>query len=264
MCLSPIFLQGFSFPIPCGKCVECCVKYSDMWSQRIMDEASLHDESFFLTLTYKETDGKLVKRDLQLFFKRLRKYVEPAKIRYFAAGEYGGSGNRPHYHAAIFGWRPPDLVPVKQDKDLNTYYSSKILEKLWQAGDEWSEGHQAGFISVGDLSLKSAKYIAKYLTKLDQREHEVKPFTLMSRKPGLGYDVVKPEMLVTGVRFFNGRSFPIPKYYLNALEQQGFNVEILKARRQEIASNITPDYWQPEDFERFKKKKAYKDRELLH
>jgi hypothetical protein len=44
-----------------------------------------------------------VKRDLQLFFKRLRKAYPDVKLRYFACGKYGEQFARPHYHVILFG-----------------------------------------------------------------------------------------------------------------------------------------------------------------
>ena len=68
-------------------------------------EASTHDHNCFLTLTYDEANlprhGQLLKRDLQLFFKRLRKLMGP--FRYVACGEYGDLRRRPHFHVALFG-----------------------------------------------------------------------------------------------------------------------------------------------------------------
>lgn len=211
-----------------------------------MDEVSLHDESCFITLTYKETDGNLHKDDLQRFWKRLRKRISPIKIRYFACGEYGGKGNRPHYHAIVFGWRPDDLKLVSC-VGYDCRYSSAMLADVWHLG----------FVSVGDVTFASAKYCAKYLAKLDDRPHEVKPFTLMSRRPGIGQGVVTPDLLVTGIRYFDGKSYTVPKYYLSELEKQGYNVDVLKARREEVAQNLSPTYMQEADFEELRARKKF-------
>ena len=66
--------------IPCGQCVGCRLERSRQWAMRCMDEAQMHKENSFITLTYDNAhlpeDGQLIKRDLQLFFKRLRKDVK--------------------------------------------------------------------------------------------------------------------------------------------------------------------------------------------
>lgn len=101
--------------IPCGSCLECRLEYSRNWANRCVLEASMHDENCFITLTYDDLnlpliDGTnpetgevtkfktLVKKDLQLFMKRLRSRLDEKggiKIRYFAAGEYGDASYRP-------------------------------------------------------------------------------------------------------------------------------------------------------------------------
>lgn len=93
--------------IPCGKCLECRLEYSRQWANRCMLEAQDHEENCFITLTYDDPHlprvddvdpetgeivqyKTLVKTDLQLFIKRLRKKLGgDCKVRYFAAGEYG-------------------------------------------------------------------------------------------------------------------------------------------------------------------------------
>ena len=108
--------------IPCGHCIGCRLKYSRIWADRCMVEASYHEDNVFLTLTYDNdhlpkpldyiTDtgerkvspvNPLEKRELQLFIKRLRKKFPEQRIRYFACGEYGGKTMRPHYHLILFG-----------------------------------------------------------------------------------------------------------------------------------------------------------------
>ena len=71
--------------------------------------------SVYLTLTYRpecahvawnkdagEYQTYLVKKDLQNFFKRLRKNNPELSFRYFAIAEYGGKYNRAHYHVVFF------------------------------------------------------------------------------------------------------------------------------------------------------------------
>ena len=81
----------------------CRVSRSQQWAIRIVHEASQHEANCFLTLTY---DGEHIPdsysvsvREVQLFMKRLRKKLGHP-VRYFACGEYGDHGHRPHYHPA--------------------------------------------------------------------------------------------------------------------------------------------------------------------
>ena len=85
--------------LPCGKCIDCRIKYSKAWADRCMLEASYYDSNYFITLTYDDAhlpfssydDNGVIKqaptlalRDFQLFLKRLRK--QGYKFRYFMCG----------------------------------------------------------------------------------------------------------------------------------------------------------------------------------
>ena len=82
-CLNPVDIRDprFSYKkymlVPCGKCLHCKLNSAKMWSIRIMHELKSWDSALFVTLTYNDEhlpkDNSLDKRDLQLFFKRLRK-----------------------------------------------------------------------------------------------------------------------------------------------------------------------------------------------
>lgn len=95
---------------PCGKCAYCIKRRIDGWVFRLSQEEKIHSSSSFITLTYDNISVPmtangfmtLVKRDLQLFFKKLRKYTGCQTIKYYAVGEYGGKTMRPHYHLIIF------------------------------------------------------------------------------------------------------------------------------------------------------------------
>lgn len=146
----------------CGQCMECRLAYSREWAIRITHEAQMHDRNCFLTLTYDDDHlpehGQLVKRDLQLFFKRLRKSLGP--FRYVAAGEYGEVRRRPHFHAAIFGMDfSHDRIEYGEGIRGDKIYVSASLASIWQQST-FPFGH-----TIGSLTFESAAYIARYITK---------------------------------------------------------------------------------------------------
>ena len=125
--------------IPCGKCIGCRLEYSRQWANRCMLELQYHDSAYFVTLTYNEEhvprtglhgEMSLRKRDFQLFMKRLRKKYSDDRIRFYAAGEYGTTTQRPHYHAILFGLHLDDLQ-VYKSKDSYKYFTSPGLQRVW-------------------------------------------------------------------------------------------------------------------------------------
>lgn len=220
---SNVYDEIQDFKIPCGKCIECLQEYSKQWSYRIMAEANENYENSFITLTYANNPLSLNKRDYQLFLKRLRKYLSPLKIRYFLCGEYGSKKARPHYHLIIFGWCPNDIVLYNSKKNL---YGSRILEKLWGNG----------FVSVGKLTLESAKYCAKYMQKLQPKiEGVLEPFVSMSLKPGLGANYFLKNMenlLQSDKLYFNGKYTKLPRYYLILSQRNLKDISKIQEQRQ--------------------------------
>lgn len=209
--------------IPCGYCLGCRLEKARQWKVRIMHEASLREANCFVTLTYAPENlpegGTLVKRDLQLFFKRLRKKVGEG-IKYYAVGEYGSELARPHYHICFFGIDFPDKVlwrsHFKPDRCL---YRSALLESVWPYG----------YSSVGSLTPESAGYVARYVQKKVTGDRgkahygdRLPEFALMSRGGrsghGIGYDWfakyssdVYPKDFVT----VKGKKERPPRYYDN-------------------------------------------------
>lgn len=179
-------------PVPCGKCFSCKCDYSRDWANRMILELQDHNEAMFLTLTYNDEHlplspqgyPTLVKRDVQLFLKRLRKHLGDLRIRYYLAGEYGSSTHRPHYHAIIYGIGLntfPDLVYRGCNKLGNPFYTSPTLEAIWSHG----------FITFSSVTWRTCNYVARYVLK-KQAEREdcngvcLLPFNVSSRKPGIG------------------------------------------------------------------------------
>lgn len=159
-----LMLSGYTFP--CGQCLACRINKRRVWTHRLMLEGFCHPDSMFVTLTYapEHYPGQLVKRDAQLFIKRLRKALEPRKIRYYLAGEYGEKKSRAHYHAILFG-------VYRHEK--------KVIERCWPFG----------LVDCGDGNRLTFQYVAGYVTKkyIKKEDGLQKEFTLMSRKPGIGY-----------------------------------------------------------------------------
>lgn len=175
--------------VPCGKCIGCKLDKSADWATRCMVEASLHAENWFITLTYDDEslpeDGKVSKRDIQLFNKRLRAAYGDG-IRFFLCGEYGDLFLRPHYHGIYFNLHLDDLKPISRGYDGNIYYSSKKLERIWNNG----------FVLIGAVSFRSAGYVARYSMKGFKDElKDFKPFLLMSRNPGIGHDWIESNLV---------------------------------------------------------------------
>lgn len=218
MCLFPFYCKKVDAVLPCGRCVECLNTYSTEFAVRCMLEAKEHKDNCFITLTYNNDNcsSELSKRDVQLFFKRLRFSLtsQNITIRYFGCGEYGEKKGRPHYHFIIFGFIPSDLSFLKITKKGEKIYTSDFIAKLWGKG----------FVSVGNVSFNTAKYCAKYMQKLLDYDGLSKPFILSSRRPGIGglsstLDYVKTHCLNTDKVYLNGEFFRVPNYYIKIFEK---------------------------------------------
>ena len=195
--------------IPCGRCIGCRLKYSREWADRCMLEASYYKHNWFLTLTYDDNhlpechNGSpvhpLVKRDLQLFIKRLRKEFPNDHIRYFACGEYGSKSMRPHYHVLLFNCPLQDLTIHKRDFNNGfIYYISDTISRCWypESDNELPRESRSslGFHLLTELTWDTCAYTARYVMKKQKgknssvyEEYNYPPeFTLMSRKPGIG------------------------------------------------------------------------------
>lgn len=139
--------------VPCQKCRWCRLNNSKKWAERLVLETLYHENNWFLTLTYRPNDipimeeikdqngrtiftqendpdfgqGTLRKKDVQDFWKRLRKNLSLKNMKYFYCGEYGPTSQRPHYHAIVYDLPIPDLKEAKdeQGRIIQGYYNSK-------------------------------------------------------------------------------------------------------------------------------------------
>lgn len=236
--------------IPCNNCMGCKLEKSRQWAIRMMHESKCWPQNSFLTLTYDDQhvpqDYGLDLRHLQLFFKRLRRRLDYAsdgetKLRFFACGEYGDLNGRPHYHAIVFNYDPPDKLKHSVSEDGSSInYSSESLCALWTHG----------FATTADVTHASCAYVARYVTKkiktadtfgadryyrlspVDGAFHQVRPeFAVMSRRPGLGSSYAehfKSDFYPSGYVVVGGVRQAVPKFYTQKLteeEQQHLKVQ---------------------------------------
>lgn len=260
-CYHPIALKridsrGMPQIVNCGRCIGCRLEYARQWAVRIMHEAQGHEENCFLTLTYRDEEltwgskrATLVPKELQRFWKRLRRDAErkgrdldERPIRYFAAGEYGDKLGRPHYHACVFGYDAQDkrLYSRKNGLDL---YSSEHLDSIWSHGD----------VRIGSLTFESASYVARYIMKKHKGkdsgfydEEGIEPeFVRMSRRPGIGrdfYDKFHRDIFPADHVISRGLKTPVPRYYSSQLEKQNPEMyEEIKAQRKK--DEVKRDKW---------------------
>lgn len=218
--------------LPCGNCIGCRLDRSRDWATRIYHESKLHDRNAFVTLTYSNEnlpeDYSVSVRPLQLFMKRLRKWMGHNRVRFFGCGEYGDQNLRPHYHLILFGVDFQDKYLWRRTQSGYLTYRSPALERLWP------EGHS----EIGDVTLQSAGYCARYVIKKINGEMaeshyrrihpltglvwDVKPeFIVMSNRPGIGagwYDQYSGDAFPSDFVIVEGKKRPVPRYYKKRLE----------------------------------------------
>lgn len=232
-----------SIKIPCGKCRGCRAQKARAWADRMVLELDHSKKAVFLTLTYNDehvpcrfdqTTGQAVltlnKRDLQLFFKRLRKRFPDNEIRYYACGEYGSNTHRPHYHVILYGLGLEDIEDLKfhgQNELGDPFFISETF-----ANDIWKNG----FCYFSNVSWKTCAYVARYVKKKDLGlvsdeyvERVLEPeFSVSSRNPGIGlyYPKEHPDCFEYSVFHFadNGGSVKVylPPAFLRSLKESKF------------------------------------------
>ncbi len=210
--------------MPCGYCAACLSNKRNEWTFRLQQEQKVSSTAKFITLTYAEDtvpvseygELELSKRDIQLFFKKLRhaqnKYSEN-QIRYYMVGEYGENTDRPHYHVLLFN-ADSKILEVQPKK------SSK-LEEIWK------NGH----LDIGTCTLASIHYVTGYVITrqkekfrrffVEEENTRQLPFALMSRRPAIGHQYIAANKGYhqKNQRFYvrspNGTKQKIPQYYNN-------------------------------------------------
>lgn len=212
----------------------CRIDKANEWKIRCIHESMMHEHNAFITLTYapenKPADLSLDHQHWRQFYFRLYNHLRPASIkpRYYMCGEYGKTGENPHYHALIFGFDFPDRY-LWRDGPAKLY-RSPLLELLWPHG----------FSTIGEVTPETAGYVAGYIRKKlkgkmanTPNEKGLKAYELyndktgeiiqrkpeyaqMSRRPGIGatfYEKYGNQIRNHDNTVVESRVMRVPKYY---------------------------------------------------
>lgn len=236
--------------VACGQCRGCRLERSRQWVVRCMHEAQMHETNSFVTFTYDEEHlvpgGSLNKSHFTKFMKRLRWTC--GTTRFYQCGEYGeppkvmpngkiSKGFRPHHHSLIFGLDfHDDRKFLQHNAQGDKIYESEMLDELWSHGKTY----------IGDITPRSASYVARYTLKQLHRERgdevaikvdvntgeitELVPeYSTMSRRPGIGASWLakyKTDVFPNDYVVHDGYKSRPPQFYDYCLEAE--NPELLK------------------------------------
>lgn len=252
--------------IPCGKCVGCRLDYSRQWANRIVLESKCYEKNknWFITLTYNDENvpisnyvdtetGDIIhgltlyKRDLQLFMKRLRKNYSKSLIRFYACGEYGSQGKRPHYHLCLFNFtfETEELKKHSINNQGDPIFTHEKIEEIWGKG----------FITIAPLNWETAAYTARYVMKKQYgklaedyytSQGKIPEFVQMSLHPGIGrpyYDKFKEKIYeldeVTIPRKSGAIKSKPPEYFDKLLEAENPDLmEKVKRKRAKLNNQL--------------------------
>lgn len=193
-CVSPVWVARQKIFVPCGRCNFCLAARRGDWSFRLSQEYLVSDSAFFFTMTYADMDlvfnvssrlSELLLRDVQLWFKKLRKRVAEfypsTRLRYYLVGEYGDDSGRPHYHVLMFNL--PPMFVGKDEMELTQFPDGVFVDPAMAVSKCW----RGGLVHVGCVTGASIYYVVKYhVNKLMEWPGRAPPFAVMSRRPGIG------------------------------------------------------------------------------
>lgn len=247
-CLNPKYIAKNDVTVPCGSCAFCGATKRSDWALRIHYEQKKHYDSKFVTLTYANNElswhknvPQLNKRDLQLYFKRLRK--AGYTVRYFAVGEYGSKTFRPHYHIILFGSVP-----------------DRIIDSCW------GKGH----VHIGRVTSASIMYTLGYIVNgkgWQMRHHREPPFTTMSRRPGIGSNYLTQAMKEwhrsgrKNYAILDGAKRHLPRYYKGQIFSKVDHVRIAVRDGKEQFKKMVKWIREPAQM-RMRDPMAYRDQQM--
>lgn len=266
LCRNPFMKDGAAFG--CGQCEPCRFNRRRTWAHRIMLEAFCHPDKAFIGLSYSELYApvldpsfgrvplSLKPKQLQDWLKRMRRAMEPIRLRFFAVGEYGDKSWRPHFHVILYGF--PTCVRGRTLRDFGSDRpvayrccpNCRMVQSAWPWGD----------VDLGTVTHHSAGYCASYTVKKmtspdDKRLLGRHPeFSRMSLRPGIGVDAmwdVASTLMEYGLDDtmadvpsainYSGRPKPIGRYLRSKLRVMvGRDAKAPQASIDEIKAEMQP------------------------
>lgn len=283
-CLHPKKIHTYSpteggIWVPCGKCNPCRIRRAREWAIRAEHELGFWSHACFVRLSYDDehlpADLGANRRELQLFFKRLRKRLG-TPIAYLACGEYGETNERPHFHALIFGYgkhfeedqeqptlsaewglhphTPQDLARRRRGKPKYRWNGTCWDVIRGPLLDAWSTPRNdprppgaLGYVTLGTATSQSARYIAGYtlksnVGKLTGYHHDGRPaaFLLCSKGLGKRWCLKHADQLRRDLQLrWHGGPVSLPRYYAKTLQ---IPTELLYAKKQTYEQEIIKQY----------------------
>ncbi len=208
----------------------------------------MHERNSFVTLTYDQEhlpeDYSVDVSHWQLFAKRLRLKIGP--FRFYHCGEYGEVNRRPHYHALIFGEDFSFDRFKTGTRGKHDYFTSPTLSRVWGKG----------FVVIGDLTVDSARYVARYCLhkevanspryeRVDEHgevSYVRREYVTMSRRPGIGstwFARFGGEVFPADEVVHEGRTYRPARFYDERLGAE--ELESVKRKRRESADSHAGD-----------------------
>lgn len=249
----------------CGHCAPCLLSKAGQWAVRLTLEGYCHKVSTSLLLTYADEHlppyGSLCFDHLYTFRDSLRKRVARRggdRISFDMVGEYSprrvdGSGFRPHYHLAIFGYWPPDAVPLPGGTDKRQLFTSKEIDDLWGKGratfQEWSygaaayiSGHQSAKLTASKSDLAVRDRLGNVIGSLEPEFHRPSTGSGIGRK---FFERYADQLLANGFTVAKHQAVSLPNYFMRLAKESHPELyerlsEVRRAKALEVAARPGP------------------------
>lgn len=172
MCEAPLYLPDGKIAA-CRKCWQCIDVYKSDWAGRCIAESKVSEDSYAVTLTYRENEDNEIRAALLTYIdvqRALKAAHKKQRIRYLVAGEYGDLKGRSHWHALLF-WNERYAARPRAEQ-----LEDRIIHEIWDHGTTFWE----------KPNYRNTRYVTEYMQKRMDEPSQQCMFR-MSKKPPLGY-----------------------------------------------------------------------------